>query len=208
MSKFIRCELIRISSDHNSQAEALAKLASTSDMKLPRTITIFHLPISSLSEDQEIGVLIPDPIVHWVDKRDGRREEGLYTIDLGKDRSREKESISKAIKGKEILMHSLKNKSRHQKQGVGAGSIILEKRKVGEKVSESSEYDNLSSSDQEETTPIVDVEGNNLSWSLDEEISKVIETGIALGFDFGNNVREIRNELARREEEDAARILQ
>ncbi|KAK0572848.1 hypothetical protein LWI29_038119 [Acer saccharum] len=122
MSKFIRCELIRISSDHNSQAEALAKLASTSDMKLPRTITIFRLPISSLSEDQEIGVLIPDPI--------------------------------------------------------------------------------------EETTPIVDVEGNNLSWSLDEEISKVIETGIALGFDFGNNVREIRNELAQREEEDAARILQ
>ncbi|KAK1553622.1 hypothetical protein Q3G72_001225 [Acer saccharum] len=160
--------------------------------------------------------------VHWVDKKDGRREEGLYTIDLGKDRSREKESISKAIKGKEILMHSRKNKSKYQKQGVGVGSIILEKRKVGEKVSESSEYDNLSSSDQDKGEQVlinrgrgkpkasvvkshsirtrqsrsreqrqipqedseielVDVAGKRLSWSLEEEITKVIETGVAIG---------------------------
>ncbi|KAK0604686.1 hypothetical protein LWI29_018212 [Acer saccharum] len=62
MSRFIRCELIRISRDHNSQTDALAKLASTSDMKLPRTITVFRLPTPNLSEDQEIGVLIPDPV--------------------------------------------------------------------------------------------------------------------------------------------------
>ncbi|KAK0579223.1 hypothetical protein LWI29_022984 [Acer saccharum] len=56
MSRFIR-----ISREHNSQADALAKLASTSDMKLPRTITVFRLPISNLSEDHQIGVLIPEP---------------------------------------------------------------------------------------------------------------------------------------------------
>ncbi|KAK1568807.1 hypothetical protein Q3G72_029018 [Acer saccharum] len=52
-------EMIR---DHNSQADALAKLASTSDMKLPRTITVFRLPTPNLSEDREIDVLIPDPV--------------------------------------------------------------------------------------------------------------------------------------------------
>ncbi|KAK0601198.1 hypothetical protein LWI29_022096 [Acer saccharum] len=62
MSKFIQCELIRISRDHNSQADALAKLASTSDMKLPRTITIFRLSTPSLPEDHPINVLIPDPV--------------------------------------------------------------------------------------------------------------------------------------------------
>ncbi|KAK0587832.1 hypothetical protein LWI29_029584 [Acer saccharum] len=62
MSKFIRCELIRISRDHNSQADALAKLASTSDMKLPRTITVFRLSTLSLPEDHPINVLIPDPV--------------------------------------------------------------------------------------------------------------------------------------------------
>ncbi|KAK0592703.1 hypothetical protein LWI29_023957 [Acer saccharum] len=62
MSRFIRCDLIRISREHNSQADALAKLASTSDMKLPRTITVFRLPSSNLSEDHQIGVLIPDPV--------------------------------------------------------------------------------------------------------------------------------------------------
>ncbi|KAK0570580.1 hypothetical protein LWI29_003459 [Acer saccharum] len=63
MSRFIRCDLIRISREHNSQADALAKLASTSDMKLSRTITVFRLPSSNLSEDHQIGVLIPDPKV-------------------------------------------------------------------------------------------------------------------------------------------------
>ncbi|KAK0573118.1 hypothetical protein LWI29_003258 [Acer saccharum] len=62
MSKFIRCELIRISRNHNSQADALAKLASTSDMKLPRTITVFRLSTPSLPEDHPINVLIPDPV--------------------------------------------------------------------------------------------------------------------------------------------------
>ncbi|KAK0606525.1 hypothetical protein LWI29_000174 [Acer saccharum] len=62
MSKFVRCELIRISRDHNSQADALAKLASTSDMKLPRTITIFRLSTPSIPEDHPINVLIPDPV--------------------------------------------------------------------------------------------------------------------------------------------------
>ncbi|KAK0587753.1 hypothetical protein LWI29_028268 [Acer saccharum] len=61
MSKFVRCELIRISRDHNSQADALAKLASTSDMKLPRTITVFRLSTPSIPEDHPINVLIPDP---------------------------------------------------------------------------------------------------------------------------------------------------
>ncbi|KAK0574861.1 hypothetical protein LWI29_030216 [Acer saccharum] len=62
MSKFVRCELIRISRDHNSQADALAKLASTSDMKLPRTITVFRLSTPSIPEDHPINVLIPDPV--------------------------------------------------------------------------------------------------------------------------------------------------
>ncbi|KAK0587780.1 hypothetical protein LWI29_028870 [Acer saccharum] len=62
MSRFIRCDLIRISREHNSQADALAKLASTSDMKLPRTITVFRLPSSNLLEDHQIGVLIPEPV--------------------------------------------------------------------------------------------------------------------------------------------------
>ncbi|KAK0603387.1 hypothetical protein LWI29_004426 [Acer saccharum] len=62
MSNFVRCELIRISRDHNSQADALAKLASTSDMKLPRTITIFRLSTPSIPEDHPINVLIPDPV--------------------------------------------------------------------------------------------------------------------------------------------------
>ncbi|KAI9182834.1 hypothetical protein LWI28_029279 [Acer negundo] len=58
------------------------------------------------------------------------------------------------------------------------------------------------SDQEEEATAIVDIEGNNLMWCLDEEISKVIEMGVALGFDFGRNVIEIRDEVARREVED------
>ena len=61
MAKFIRCVLVRISREDNSQADALAKLASTTDMKLPRTVTVFQLPDPAVAEDQDSGVLIPDP---------------------------------------------------------------------------------------------------------------------------------------------------
>ncbi|KAK4837943.1 hypothetical protein QYF36_009717 [Acer negundo] len=85
---------------------------------------------------------------HLVDKRVGRRDDGLYAFDQGKDRSRVIESLSKANKGKDILVHSRKNKSRYQKPGVGAGAITLEKRRVGEKMSDSPDSESLSSSDQ------------------------------------------------------------
>ena len=62
MAKFTLCQLVRIPRDLNSQADALAKLASTTDMRSPRTVTVFRLPESSITDDQDIGVIIPERI--------------------------------------------------------------------------------------------------------------------------------------------------
>ena len=43
-------------------------------------------------------------------------------------------------------------------------------------------------------------------WNLEEEIAKVIETGVALGFDFGGKEKTIKEELSRREKEDDDRV--
>ncbi|KAI9195461.1 hypothetical protein LWI28_015022 [Acer negundo] len=53
-------------------------------------------------------------------------------------------------------------------------------------------------------TTIVDTLGNQLQWCLEEEISKVIETSVTFGFNFGPNNREIVVEVSRRELEDIA----
>ncbi|TXG63364.1 hypothetical protein EZV62_010358 [Acer yangbiense] len=42
------------------KADALAKLASTSDMKLPRIVTVFRLPESSIAEEPVVYVVIPE----------------------------------------------------------------------------------------------------------------------------------------------------
>ncbi|KAK3229088.1 hypothetical protein Dsin_000969 [Dipteronia sinensis] len=47
----------------------------------------------------------------------------------------------------------------------------------------------------------------NMTWNLDEEICKVIETSVALGFNFNGKKNEIGEEVARRELEDVARGL-
>ncbi|TXG48797.1 hypothetical protein EZV62_024672 [Acer yangbiense] len=46
--------------EHNSQADALAKLASTSDMKLPRIVTVFRLLESSITKEPVAHVVIPE----------------------------------------------------------------------------------------------------------------------------------------------------
>ncbi|KAI9186182.1 hypothetical protein LWI28_014499 [Acer negundo] len=45
-----------------------------------------------------------------------------------------------------------------------------------------------------------------LSWNLEEEIAKVIETGVALGFNFNGKEKEIGGEVARREMEDEEKL--
>ncbi|KAK4845596.1 hypothetical protein QYF36_006909 [Acer negundo] len=66
----------------------------------------------------------------------------------GTAKLRKDNSFYNTTKGKDTLVLSRKSKSRQQYQGVGFGSIILEKRNFGEKESESLEFDSLSSSDQ------------------------------------------------------------
>ncbi|KAK4846795.1 hypothetical protein QYF36_021975 [Acer negundo] len=48
-------------------------------------------------------------------------------------------------------------------------------------------------------TVVVDTEVNKLIWNLDEKIAKVIETGVALGFDLGGKEKVIREELSKNE---------
>ena len=45
------------------------------------------------------------------------------------------------------------------------------------------------------------------SWSLSNEVAKVIETGVALGFNFNGKVEMAAAEILRREKEDEARVL-
>ncbi|KAL5733798.1 hypothetical protein ACOSP7_031659 [Xanthoceras sorbifolium] len=52
--RFRECRFTRISMERNSQADALAKLASTTEAKLPRTITITELPNPSVEVEEEI----------------------------------------------------------------------------------------------------------------------------------------------------------
>ncbi|KAK0584574.1 hypothetical protein LWI29_015402 [Acer saccharum] len=79
---------------------------------------------------------------------DSRKEDGLNNHNKGKVSFREKDSTPIAVKGKDKLVYARKSKSRPQLKVVCASTLNLEKRKVGEKEIESSDYDNLSSSDQ------------------------------------------------------------
>ncbi|KAI9194594.1 hypothetical protein LWI28_007426 [Acer negundo] len=54
---------------------------------------------------------------------------------------------------------------------------------------------------------VVDIEGNRLMWNLEEEITRVIETGVALGIDFDGKEKAFSEELVRREKEDIERGL-
>ncbi|KAI9187338.1 hypothetical protein LWI28_026961 [Acer negundo] len=45
------------------------------------------------------------------------------------------------------------------------------------------------------------------TWSLSEEVAKVIEMGVALGFDFNGSVEKVAAEISRREKDDEARYL-
>ncbi|KAK0588330.1 hypothetical protein LWI29_038096 [Acer saccharum] len=100
MSRFIRCDLIRISREHNSQADALAKLASTSDMKLPRTITVLRLPSSNLSEDHQIGVLIPEPVGEsWMTPIMNYLRDGTLPEDKGTAQRVRRQAPRKTPKG-------------------------------------------------------------------------------------------------------------
>ena len=47
-------------------------------------------------------------------------------------------------------------------------------------------------------------ESQENSWNLDNEVAKVIEVGVALGFDFNGNEVEIGEKIATREKEDEA----
>ncbi|KAK0580126.1 hypothetical protein LWI29_036729 [Acer saccharum] len=80
--------------------------------------------------------------------RYSRKEDGLNNHNKGKVSFREKDSTPIAVKGKDKLVYARKSKSRPQLKVVCASTLNLEKRKVGEKEIESSDYDNLSSSDQ------------------------------------------------------------
>ena len=60
IARFTRFTLLRIPREQNSQADALAKLASTTDMKLPRTVTVFRLPEASIVAEEEVSVIIPE----------------------------------------------------------------------------------------------------------------------------------------------------
>ena len=47
-----------------------------------------------------------------------------------------------------------------------------------------------------------------VNWKLSEEVAKVIEVGVALGFDFQGREDSISEEIRRRETEDETRFLQ
>ncbi|KAK2659274.1 hypothetical protein Ddye_005807 [Dipteronia dyeriana] len=55
-------------------------------------------------------------------------------------------------------------------------------------------------------TLVVDVNGKTMSWCLEEEVAKVIEIGVALGFDFGGNKKDITEEIYGRKLEDITRM--
>ncbi|KAK2633842.1 hypothetical protein Ddye_028634 [Dipteronia dyeriana] len=54
----------------------------------------------------------------------------------------------------------------------------------------------------ESETELVDIDGNRVVWNVKEEITRVLATGAALGFDFGGKEDVIRKDLMRRELED------
>ncbi|KAK0591464.1 hypothetical protein LWI29_002331 [Acer saccharum] len=81
------------------------------------------------------------------DNMDGRQGEDMGNCNQCRVRLRKDNTSYFTLKGKGKIMLSRKSKSRPQYQGMGFGSIILEKRNLGEKVSESSNSDSLSSSD-------------------------------------------------------------
>ena len=43
---------------------------------------------------------------------------------------------------------------------------------------------------------------------MEEEISKVLETGITLGFEFNGNIEEVMGVIALREKEDVERVVE
>ena len=51
-----------------------------------------------------------------------------------------------------------------------------------------------------------EIERLRASWNLEEEITKVIETGVALGYNFNGKEELIGAEVARREKEDVDRF--
>ncbi|KAK3219717.1 hypothetical protein Dsin_013687 [Dipteronia sinensis] len=53
---------------------------------------------------------------------------------------------------------------------------------------------------------VVDVEVNRVVWNLEEEITRIIKTGTALGVDFAGKEKELRGKLLRRKEEGDDRI--
>ena len=59
IARFTWCTILLVSREDNAQANALAKLASTSDMKLPRAVNVFPLPESSASEELATFIIIP-----------------------------------------------------------------------------------------------------------------------------------------------------
>ncbi|KAK4850780.1 hypothetical protein QYF36_009740 [Acer negundo] len=105
----------------------------------------------------------------------------MGNFNQGKVNFREKTSTPITSKGKDKMVLFLKSKSGPQLQGVGYGSLNLEKRKVGEKVLESSYYDSLSSSDLGTLRGECSTRNRERQCGLEEEITKVIETGVAIG---------------------------
>ncbi|KAI9165982.1 hypothetical protein LWI28_024068 [Acer negundo] len=44
------------------------------------------------------------------------------------------------------------------------------------------------------------------SWNLEEEVTKVIEVGMVVGFDFNGKEHEVREEIAKREKQDVDKL--
>ena len=80
-------------------------------------------------------------------------------------------------------------------------------RGVDETETRAPEMLNIEGANQDQSrTAVIDMDDNRLVWNLEEENSRVIETGVALGFDFGDEEESIREELRRREIEDESRL--
>ena len=50
------------------------------------------------------------------------------------------------------------------------------------------------------------IQNSDSSWNLEEEVTKVIEVGAALGVDFNSKEAEIREVIVRREKEDEDKL--
>ncbi|KAK3225668.1 hypothetical protein Dsin_005530 [Dipteronia sinensis] len=168
------------------------------------TSTYFHLESDPSSENIQKsggrGTDRGDPITkacHCNQEDTMTEEVELCDIDESSLISEDEKNVPSPTPQPQLKRKGRKRCYSVQKHGMR--SRILKPKEVQnqkEKLSESlykenkreDKFDEVQNDSQDKDGMVViDTEGNRLVWNLEEEIAKVIETGVALGFKFGGN---------------------